>query len=146
MQIILRKMSLLFAGDSTVQNLKGWRLSSTDNHVAVKSFSGANITEMEDYLKPILHKEPSKVILHVGTNDLKHLSAKRVAEGIANLATQIEEDSPATSIVIAAERASLMRASEAADLICVCQTNLCMSDLILGLHMTSFRVIGRRLG
>jgi lysophospholipase L1-like esterase len=45
-------------------------------------------------------KEPNKVILHVGTNDLKHLSAKRVAEGIANPATQIEEDSPATSIVI----------------------------------------------
>ena len=88
------------AGDSIVQNLQGWRLSNTDNHVVVKSFSGANITDMEDYLKPILRKEPNKVILHVGTNDLKHLSAKRVAEGIANLATQIEEDSPATSIVI----------------------------------------------
>ena len=87
------------AGDN-VQNLQGWRLSNTDNHVVVKSFSGANITDMEDYLKPILCKEPNKVILHVGTNDLKHLSAKRVAEGIANLATQIEEDSPATSIVI----------------------------------------------
>ncbi|CAB3979107.1 Scavenger receptor cysteine-rich type 1 M130 [Paramuricea clavata] len=88
------------AEDSIVQNLQGWRLSNTDNHVVVKSFSGANITDMADYLKPILRKEPNEVILHVGTNDLKHLSAKRVAEGIANLATQIEEDSPATSIVI----------------------------------------------
>ena len=88
------------AGDSIVQNLQGWRLSNTDNHVVVKSFSGANITDMEDYLKPILRKEPNKIILHVGTNNLKHLSAKRVAEGIANLTTQIEEDSPATSIVI----------------------------------------------
>ncbi|CAB4018992.1 Hypothetical predicted protein, partial [Paramuricea clavata] len=42
------------AGDSIVQNLQGWRLSNTDNHVVVKSFSGANITDMEDYLKPIL--------------------------------------------------------------------------------------------
>jgi hypothetical protein len=70
------------AGDSIVQNLQGWRLSNTDNHVVVKSFSGANITDMEDYLKPILRKEPNKVILHVGTNGLKHLSAKRVAEGL----------------------------------------------------------------
>jgi hypothetical protein len=38
------------ARDSIVQNLQGWRLSNTDNHVVVKSFSGANITNMEDYL------------------------------------------------------------------------------------------------
>ena len=81
-------------------------------HVVVKSFSGANITDMEDYLKPILREEPNKVILHVGTNDLKHLSAKRVAEGIANLATQIEKDSPATSIVIS----SILPRSDKSDL------------------------------
>ena len=117
------------AGDSIVQNLQGWRLSNTDNHVVAKSFSGANITDMEDYLKPILRKEPNKVILHVGTNDLKHLSAKRVA-GIANLATQIEEDSPATSIVISSilprsDKSELLaKATEANKLIkAICSKN-----------------------
>ena len=55
---------------------------------------------MEDYIKPILRKQPNRIIMHVGTNDLKHLSAKRVAEGITNLGTQINEDSPETSIAI----------------------------------------------
>lgn len=55
---------------------------------------------MEDYLRPILRKEPDKIILHVGTNDISHQSARRVAQGIANLGTQIVQDSPATSLVI----------------------------------------------
>ena len=55
---------------------------------------------MEDYLRPIIRKEPNKIILHVGTNDISHQPASRVAQGIANLGTQIVQDSPATSIVI----------------------------------------------
>ena len=39
-------------------------------------------------------------ILHVGTNDVSHQPASRVAQGIANLGTQIVQDSPATSTVI----------------------------------------------
>ena len=30
--------------------LKGWRLSDSNNHVVIKSFSGATLTDMEDYL------------------------------------------------------------------------------------------------
>ncbi len=78
----------------------------------VKSFSGATVNDMEDYLKPVLRKEPNKIILHVGTNDLKSVPANRVAEGIANLGTQIKEESPATSIVIS----SILPRSDNADL------------------------------
>lgn len=87
-------------GDSMVKNLQGWRLSTEENHVVVKSFAGATTSDMEDYVKPVIRKEPQKLILHVGTNDLKKLSPNRVAEGIANIATQIQEDSPRTEIVI----------------------------------------------
>ncbi len=51
----------------------------------MKSFAGATIEDMGDYLKPVIRKEPESIILHVGTNDLKSLSPKQVAEGIANL-------------------------------------------------------------
>jgi lysophospholipase L1-like esterase len=100
------------AGDSIIQNLHGWRLSNSENHVVVKSFSGATVNDMEDYLKPVLRKEPNKIILHVGTNDLKSVPANRVAEGIANLGTQIKEESPVTSIVIS----SILPRSDNADL------------------------------
>ena len=87
-------------GDSMVKNLQGWRLSTEENHVVVKSFAGATTSDMENYVKPVIRKEPQKLILHVGTNDLKKLPPNRVAEGIANIATQIQEDSSGTEIVI----------------------------------------------
>ena len=94
------KKVTVIAGDSIVKNLQGWRLSDTNNHVVVKSFAGATIEDMEDYLKPIIRKRPESIILHVGTNDLKNLSPKQVAEGFANLGSQINEESPNTNIVI----------------------------------------------
>ena len=57
--------------------------------MAVKSFSGARIADMEDYLKPLLRKEPDEVILHVGTNNIRDESSRSVAEGIINLVTQV---------------------------------------------------------
>ena len=65
------KRVTVVAGGSLVKDLKGWRLSDSNNHVVIKSFSGATLTDMEDYLKPVLRREPNKLILHAGTNDLR---------------------------------------------------------------------------
>ena len=90
----------VIAGDSIIKHLQGWRLSDTDNHVVVKSFSGSTIEDMEDYLKPVIRKEPESIVLHIGTNDLNKLSPKQVADSITNLGIQINEESPNTAIVI----------------------------------------------
>ena len=89
----------VIAGDSIIKHLQGWRLSDTNNHVVVKSFSGATIEDMEDYLKPVIRKEPESIVLHIGTNDLNKLSPKQVADSITNLSIQINEESPNTTIV-----------------------------------------------
>ena len=68
------------AGDSIIKHLQGWRPSDTNNHVVVKSFSGATIEDMEDYLKAVIRKEPESIVLHIGTNDLNKLSLKQVAD------------------------------------------------------------------
>jgi hypothetical protein len=87
--------------DSIIKNLQGWRLSDDNNHVVVKGFAGANCTDMEDYFKPVVRKEPENIILHVGTNDLnKSASQDQIAQGIINLGIQINQDSPQTSITI----------------------------------------------
>jgi hypothetical protein len=81
--------------------VQGWRLSDSNNYVVVKSFGGANISDLEDYLKPIIRKEPANLILHVGTNDLhKSLTTHQIAEGIVNLGIQISQDSLSTNITI----------------------------------------------
>ena len=95
-----KKKVTVIAGDSIIKHLQEWRLSDTNNHVVVKSFSGATIEDMEDYLKPVIRKEPESIVLHIGTNDLNKLSPKQVADSITNLGIQINEESPKTTIVI----------------------------------------------
>ena len=94
-----KKKVTVIAGDSIIKHLQGWRLSDTNNHVVVKSFSGATIEDMEDYLKPVIRKEPESIVLHIGTNDLNKLSPKQVADSITNLGIQINEESPNTTII-----------------------------------------------
>ena len=68
--------------------------SDADHHYVVKLFSGSTISDMEDFIKPISRKSPEKIILHVGTNDLKNSTPKVIIDSILNLTTQIKEDSP----------------------------------------------------
>ena len=74
----------VIAGDSIIQNIRGWSLSKA-NKVVVKSFPGATTEDMEDFIKPILRKEPDNIIIHVGTNDVKAQEPRLTAEGIVKL-------------------------------------------------------------
>ena len=89
----------VIAGDSIIQNFRGWSLSKA-NKVVVKSFPGATTEDMEDFIKPIIRKEPDNIIIHVGTNDVKAQEPRLTAEGIVNLALQIEGDAPNTNLTI----------------------------------------------
>ena len=96
-----RSPKIVIAGDSIVQHVPGWELSSANRRVSVKAFSGASIEDMEDYLKPISRKEPDRLILHIGTNDVPNTQDSRaIAEGIINLGHQFQQDSPHTEIAI----------------------------------------------
>lgn len=95
-----KKKLVFIAGDSIIQHVQGWDLSTNDKHVAVKSFSGARIADMDDYLRPLLGKKPDEIILHVGTSNIRNESPCSVAEGIVNLVTQIQHDSPTTHLAI----------------------------------------------
>ena len=75
-------------------------MSSATNLVTVKSFSGATIEDMSDFMKPILCKKPEKIILHVGTNNLRKGDAKSVADGIINLAQSTEQQCPDIEIIV----------------------------------------------
>ena len=98
----INKPVTVIVGDSMFKNVRGWDLSNQKNKVIVKSFSGATTEDMEDYLKPILRKEPKNLILHVGTNDLKAMEPAHLSNSVESLAINIEENSPNTSVSISA--------------------------------------------
>ena len=68
--------------------------------VYVRSFLGAKVKCMRDYVKLSLREnDPKNVILHVGTNDLNsELSPDRIANSIVDVAKNIQSDTRKVSI------------------------------------------------
>ena len=60
----------------------------------MKSFSGAMVHDMYNYITPLLEKEPSIIILHIGTNDATRKSSEVILDDIMKLKFHIEEQLP----------------------------------------------------
>ena len=83
-------------GDSIVKGLNGWDLSKKNEcyKFSVKSFSGAKVECMKDYIKPSLRESPDHFIIHIGTNDVsdQNKDSKMIAESIVSLAEELRKD------------------------------------------------------
>ena len=58
-------------GDSIIKDVYGWKLSDKEKKMVVKHFSESTTEEMKTYIQPPLKRDPDRVIIHVGTNDLR---------------------------------------------------------------------------
>lgn len=80
-----KKEKVFIIGDSMVKKVNGFLLTKKVNHkclVKVRSFSGAKVRCLHDYVKPTLRDfNPDHIILHVGTNDL---NSEKTSSQIAN--------------------------------------------------------------
>ena len=78
---------IFIVGDSIVKHLRGYELSRKveNGKVYVKSFSGAKVTFMEDFVKPTLREMPTHIILHVGTNASNLHLNKRDTQVLSNV-------------------------------------------------------------
>ena len=97
------KRSVVVLGDSMTKLLNGWemvkKLEATCK-VFVKTFSGATVSCMEDYMKPSLRNPPDHFILHVGTNDLgSDKSPTEIGKSIINLACQLKNEKHDVSVL-----------------------------------------------
>ena len=55
-------------------------MSRSKRVIKVHCFPGTTVSDMEDYLKPLIKKRQAKIILHCGTNDLNTSQPAQVAE------------------------------------------------------------------
>lgn len=82
-------------GDSMLKDVKGWQLSKSAKEsemIIVKPFPGATSSDMTNYIIPTVQRKPNRIILHVGTNDLKSKkSSKEIAESIVKHAMFVSE-------------------------------------------------------
>ena len=74
--------TVVVAGDSIVKFVKGWELSNAERNLSVKSFFGATLNDMTDFLKPTGRKQPDKLIIHASTNDLRRSNPNEVADRV----------------------------------------------------------------
>ena len=66
----------------------------------VRSFPGATIADMHQYLVPLLRKKPSRLVAHVGTNDASFSSAKTIADDLLKLQKFIQSILPECLVII----------------------------------------------
>ena len=72
------KEKVLIVGDSMTKFIKPNKLSRK-HHVQSYSFAGAKIEDVNDFVKPLLRRRPDKVIVHVGTNNTRSVSKRKLA-------------------------------------------------------------------
>ena len=88
-------------GDSMVKHVEGWQLSkSTNQKVYVRSFTGAKVKCMKDYVKPCIREDdPDHVIMHVGTNEMNSvLPPERIAKSVIDVAKNVKTDTRSVNI------------------------------------------------
>ena len=90
-------------GDSMMKHVEVWKSKKSidqNYNVYVRSFSGANVKYIKDYVKPcIREKYPDYVIFHVRTNALNsELPPERIAKSIIDVAKNTQADSRIVSI------------------------------------------------
>ena len=89
------RRSVAILGDSMIKDIKHWDLvkSCPNNKIFLKSFPGADISDMSHYVNPTIKRDPDIVVLHCGTNSLRDEdSAEKIASDIADLAAKMKSD------------------------------------------------------
>ena len=86
----------LITGSSILCGLNEQRLQKYK--IKVRAFPGATVDDMHDYLKPLLKKNPSNIILHIGSNDSIHKTANEILNEIQNLISFIKDILPDVKI------------------------------------------------
>ena len=92
---------VIIAGDSITKHLNGFKMSTAKTKVQVSTFPGCTTLDMKDHINPILRKKPDKLIVHVGTNNLRgRETPAKCAEEIISLAKAIKSNLPTTTVAV----------------------------------------------
>ena len=90
---------LLGIDESRISGINESRISSKRN-IKVRAFKGATVQAMYDYIKPLLKKCPSNIILHIGANDTIDKTSRQILDEIILLKQFIQTSLPAVNVVI----------------------------------------------
>lgn len=91
-------------GDSLTKHLDARRLKRSikkgNQKLYVETYSGANTDAIKHHMRPSLARKPDKIIMHVGTNDLKDKDVTQTVKSIESTCQIINSESPTTKVAI----------------------------------------------
>ena len=88
----------IILGDSKTKGINTTHIRrSTSKNVIIRTFPGATTNDMLDYIKPSLRLQPTRIIVHGGTNDLK---SNAITENTSKLCDEIYDYCPKIDITI----------------------------------------------
>ena len=70
------------------------------SYIKVRNFPSSTIRDMYDYVKPLLRKGPSHVILHAGMNDAVNSDSSTTVNQLIKLKEYIESELPESMVTI----------------------------------------------
>jgi lysophospholipase L1-like esterase len=86
---LITKESIVFLGDSQIQLFENDAYFPT-YHTINRGIISDNIQGLMNRINPILEKNPKKIILQIGTNDLKNLTVNQISLEYKELLTMIQ--------------------------------------------------------
>ena len=94
-----RKGSTLIVGDSMLGGVKEGLIGPRGN-IKVRSFPGATLDDMIDYLRPLLRKRPDRVLLHAATNNAISHDSHEIIQKILDVKAFIENEVKGCTVII----------------------------------------------
>ena len=94
-----KKNTVLIVGDSMLNNIDERTLSKRYT-TKVRCFRGSTVSDLHDYIKPLLRKKPDKIILVIGTNDIQNEAVADVLKGIKSLMDMILNELPNCHVAV----------------------------------------------
>ena len=92
--------STYIVGDSMINGMDERKMSNRRRIIKVRAHPGASISDMLDYLRPILRKKPTHLVLHAGTNDIRNLSPEEILDQFDKVNDVVTRDSPETKLIL----------------------------------------------
>ena len=83
------KGTVAIIGDSVVSGLKEELLLNKKHQVKLGCCRGVMVEDMFDYVKPILKRKSEYVVLHVGTNNAKDMTSRKILDKLLQLKTAL---------------------------------------------------------
>lgn len=91
------KKSVTVIGDSMTKNIIGPKLSRNYNSYS-RSFPGATIEDITDYMKPSLRRKPDVMVIHDGANNIASDSPESIKDKMSNVVNAIRDKNPSIKI------------------------------------------------